>query len=350
MNMLTKRQEDILRLIIQNYTSDEQPVGSKTLMESGIEASSATIRNEMKTLETKGLVLKTHSSSGRVPSLNGYRYYVDHLLVPNTVSTEEIVTVKHAFAKEFHEINEIIRQSAALLSQMTNYTALALGPEMSDRKLTGFRMIPLNQRQVVTIIVTDKGNVQSSVFTIPSTMKLHDLETIASIVNDRLLNESLLTVYHRLRTEIPMIMNRYFQSTEGILDVFEHLLSQAFEDKVFVSGRMNVLNFEADQSGTNVKQLYDFMKDSETLGQLFASRNGSIQVKIGKEIGVDLFENMSMIQANYEIENHGLGTIALLGPANMPYAQMYSLMNLFKDELAMTLADYYKGLDHVYHL
>lgn len=343
--MLTKRQEAILRLIIQNYTENEIPVGSKTLMQFGIEASSATIRNEMKVLEERGLLTKTHSSSGRVPSMSGYRYYIDHLLQPITSTNGDVEQIKSAFGKDFHEINDVIQQSATILSHLTNYTALSLGPAISDRKLTGFRIIPLNNRQIVAIIVTDKGNVQSQVYTIPLSFTVNDLEMVVKIINDRLVNQSLLTVYHRLRTEIPMIMNRYFQTTDGILDLFDHLLGQVFEERVFVGGRMNVLNFEPNQDVSMMKSMYRFMKDSEQLTQLFTSRNEPIQARIGEELGVDLLQNMSLIQANYSVEGHGSGTIALLGPTSMPYSRMYGLLDTFSQELANALTGYYQELE-----
>lgn len=108
--MITERQQNILRLIIQNYTNTGLPVGSKKLMEDGIASSSATIRNDMKALEEYGLLAKTHSSSGRIPSMAGYRYYVDHLLQPTQVEENELRRIRQSFGKEFHEINDIIRQ------------------------------------------------------------------------------------------------------------------------------------------------------------------------------------------------------------------------------------------------
>ncbi|KAF1302880.1 heat-inducible transcriptional repressor HrcA [Enterococcus saccharolyticus] len=343
--MLTERQETILRLIIQNYTNLGQPVGSKKLMEDGVEASSATIRNEMKNLEDAGLLSKTHSSSGRVPSITGYRYYVDHLLKPSQVDKKEIEIIRQSFGREFHEINEIIQQSANILSTLTSYTTLSLGPDVKDRKLTGFRMIPLNNRQVIAIIVTDKGNVESQVFTIPKYLNSEDLEKMVRIINDKLIGEPLLTVYHRLRTEIPMNLHKYFQTTDGVLDLFEEMLNHIFEDKIFVGGRMNLLNFEQNQNVEQFRSMYSFMKNTDNLNQLLAPRDGAIQIRIGSELGDELLNNMSMIQASYDIEGHGKGTIALLGPTSMPYSKMFGLMDVFRKELALTLADYYRTLD-----
>ncbi|MEO1782309.1 MULTISPECIES: heat-inducible transcriptional repressor HrcA [Enterococcus] len=344
--MLTNRQQDILRLIIQHYTQTGQPVGSKKLMEEGIDASSATIRNEMKALEELGLLQKTHSSSGRVPSIEGYRYYVDHLLQPSRVAKKEMQTIRQSFGGEFHEINEIIQQSATILSQLTSYTALSLGPDVKDRKLTGFRIVPLNNRQVIALIVTDKGNVESQVFTIPAAISGEDLEKMVRIINDRLVGEPLVTVYNRLRTEIPMILHKYFQTTEGILSLFDTMLGQAFESKVYVGGRMNMLDFEGAQDVDHFKTMYTLMKDSEKLSQLLVPQDRGIQIRIGNELGSQLFQNMSLIQATYEIDGHGQGTIALLGPTSMPYSKMFGLIDAFRHELASKLADYYRSLDN----
>ncbi|KAF1298599.1 heat-inducible transcriptional repressor HrcA [Enterococcus sp. JM4C] len=343
--MLTQRQKNILRLIIQNYTSNGSPVGSKKLMEDGIQASSATIRNEMKSLEDVGLLAKTHSSSGRIPSMAGYRYYVDHLLKPARVNKDDMQIIHQSFGQEFHEINEIIRQSAEILSSLTSYTAFSLGPEIKERKLTGFRIVPLNDRQIIAIIVTDKGNVESQVFSIPTAISSADLEKMVQIINDKLVGQPLLTVYHKLRTEIPMILHKYFQTTEGILDLFESVFGQAFEEKIYVSGKMNLLNFEPQQDLNQFKSMYSFMKDADELTQLLAPMDGNIQIRIGSEIGNELLQNMSMIQATYEIEEHGRGTIALLGPASMPYSKMFGLVDTFRTELASKLAEYYRSLE-----
>ena len=180
--MLTERQKLILSLIIQDFTNSGQPVGSKSLMEEGVKASSATIRNDMKALEELGMLEKTHSSSGRIPSVSGYRYYVDHLLTPAKVSNQEVAQIRNSLKKDIHEIDDIIQQSAKILSQVTSYTAFSLGPEMKDRTLTGFRIVPLNDRQILAIIVTDKGNVESQVFRVPENVESQDLEKMVHIV------------------------------------------------------------------------------------------------------------------------------------------------------------------------
>jgi heat-inducible transcriptional repressor len=343
--MLTTRQELILSLIIQNYTNTGNPVGSKKLMEEGIQASSATIRNDMKALEEIGFIQKNHTSSGRVPSIAGYRYYVDHLLTPSQVKQSEVKRIHESLKDNFSEIDDIIRQSAKILSELTSYTAFSLGPELKDRKLTGFRIVPLNDRQVIAIIVTDRGNVESQVFSIPPNVLGADLEKIVKIINDRLVGQPLLSVYQKLRTEIPMILNRYFQSTDNIMEVFDGILGSSFEDKIFVSGRMNLLNYEHIESLDQFKSTYSLVNNQESISKLLVPSDHSISIRIGSELGNELLGNLSLIQANYEIEGHGGGTVALLGPTNMPYSRIFGLLEVFSRELSQTLAEHYRLLN-----
>lgn len=346
--MLTERQQNILQLIIQSYTKTGLPVGSKKLMAEGLKSSSATIRNDMKTLEEQGLLLKTHSSSGRIPSMNGYRYYVDYLLKPVDLDKDEVQMIRQAFGKDFYEINDIIEQSAYILSSLTSYTAFSLGPEVKERKLTGFRLIPLNDHQIIAIIVTDKGNVESQVFRIPAAVSSQDLEKMTQIINDKLVGQPLLTVYHRLRTEIPMILHRYFQTPEGVIQLFDSILGHAFEDKIFVGGRMNLLDFSIKQDKEQLKSVYSFIQNSDEISDLLSVSDGNkeaISFKIGTEIGHELLDNMSMITATYEVAEHGKGIIALLGPTSMPYSRMFSLVDTFRHELASKLGSYYRYLD-----
>lgn len=343
--MLTERQKLILSLIIQYSTKFGQPVGSKTLMDENVQASSATIRNDMKVLEQLGLIQKTHSSSGRIPSNTGYRYYVDYLLKPEKVRKNETELIRSSLLQDVHEINDIFRRSAEILSNLTSYTVFSLGPEIKDRKLTGFKMIPLNDRQILAIVVTDKGNVESQVFAIPSNMSVADLGKMVEIIQERLMEQPLIAVYHKLRTEIPMVLHRYFQSTEGVLALLEAIMAQAFENRIFVSGKMNFLNFDELADPSQVKLLYSFLQDSDELNQLLMPHDTEIHTRIGSELGHDLLDHFSVVQANVEIEGHGQGTIALLGPTSMSYDKIFGLLQTFQAEMTKALNDYYRSLD-----
>lgn len=343
--MLSQRQLDVLRLVIQLNSDTGEPVGSKTLMNAGIKASSATIRNDLALLEKTGLIEKPHTSAGRVPSLKGYRFYVDHLLQPSHISHEELSLIKQSFKPEYSALNDIIEKSAHVLSELTSYTAFSLGPEMSDRKLTGFRIVPLNNQQVMAIIITNRGNVESQVFTIPENISSEDLEKIVNIVNDKLVGEPLLVVYNKLRTEIPIILQRYFSTPRGIMRIFDSVLGSTFQDHVYIGGHMNLLDFNLIPDVHQIKSVYSFMNNQEEVSSLIHTPKSEIEIKIGDEINNTLLTNMSLITASYEVSKHGKGTIAILGPTNMSYGRVFTLVDTYRRELANYLTDYYRLLD-----
>lgn len=344
--MLTERQLNILRLLIQTYTSTGVPVGSKTLMNEGIKASSATIRNDLGLLEELGLIEKTHSSSGRIPSVEGYRFYVDNLLQPSTVSSRDLSLIKGSFGQEFSAIDDIIKRSAEILSDLTSYTAFSLGPDVKDRRLTGFRMVPLNSQQIMAIIVTDKGNVESQVFNIPEDVSNEDLEKMIQLINDTLVGEPLLTVYQKLRTEIPLLLQQYFHTPAGVMNLFNEILGHAFEERVYVGGQMNLLDFDVMTDLSQFKSVYSLMDNPDQLTELISPADSDIDIRIGHEINNDLLENMSLITASYDVAGHGKGTIALLGPTNMSYSKVLGLVDAFRQELSQELTEYYRLLDY----
>ena len=160
--MLTQRQKKILQAIVRQYTSTGQPVGSKHLAEKlPFKVSSATVRNEMAVLEDNDLILKEHSSSGRIPSKRGYRYYVDNLLDPQAVTDNDLVVIQNSLGSGFQKIDEIISHSADILSNLTSYTAFTLKPEQESVRLSGFRVVPLGNHKVIAILVTDSGEVEN---------------------------------------------------------------------------------------------------------------------------------------------------------------------------------------------
>lgn len=345
MIVLSERQLNILHMLVKIYTETGVPVSSKTLMNHGINASSATIRNDLAKLEEFELIQKMHSSSGRVPSIKGYRFYVDHLMTPVEMTNHEVIKIRQMLNQRYNATNEIIEQSAKILSELTSYTAFSLGPEVKERKLTGFRIVPLNRNQLIAIIVTDQGYVESQVFSIPSDISSEDIEKMIRIINDRLVGENLLTVYHKLRTEIPLVLQKYFSNSSNVLYLFEEVFNQAFDDQIYISGGMNLLNSEVLTDVAEFKSIYSLISDSDKLTEILLPDTTGIDIKIGDEIENELLLNMSLITASYEVPEHGKGVIALLGPTSMSYSKLLGLVNVFKDELSGHLDSYYRSLE-----
>lgn len=344
--MLTERQLLILQLTIQLYTETLEPVGSKTLMQSAnLPYSSATIRNEMMKLEEMGYLEKNHTSSGRVPSNKGYRYFIDHILPQqeHQMSTQVRHQIRESFQQAGYEIQDLFRLSADILATLTNYTTISFGPEMNNSKLTGFRLVRLTPSQVMAILVTDKGYVENKVYAIPAEIEEDDLERVVKILNDELVGLPLATVVTRLKTDIPVLMQRYIHSQIQIIRVIQEMMAQFETDRMHVAGKRHLLNFI--DSHSNIEQLkgiYQMMDNSQIVHQLVATGKNGVQVRLGSEIDNPMLGDFSVITASYETPNHDTGLIALIGPKNMPYSNVLSIVHGLRDELSQTMEDFYK--------
>lgn len=340
--MLTERQLLILEAIIRNYTETGQPVGSKTLQQQlPMNVSSATIRNEMAVLEQQGYIAKEHSSSGRSPSLKGYRYYVDNLMKPSKLDRSALHDIRSSFGSEFQKVDEILATSANILSELTSYTAISLKQETKDLRLEGFRLVELGNRQVMLILVTNDGNVESQTFTMPKGISGSELEAVIRLINDKVVGLPLAKVGAKLREYLP-ILSRYLRQPAVFLDVFGNALEKVAREHIYIGGKMNLLNFSQDASFEQIKSLYSLIDQNQGIGQLLSSSKNGVVVKLGDELPTSLLRNYSLISATFDDGHQGRGTIALLGPTNMPYSKMIGLVTAFRDELTQRITDYYQ--------
>ncbi|MBD5431698.1 heat-inducible transcriptional repressor HrcA [Lactobacillus agrestimuris] len=343
--MLTERQELILKTIIKDFTQNQEPVGSKTVMNQlPIKVSSATIRNEMATLEDNGLIEKTHSSSGRVPSTEGYRYYLDHLVEPLELPKSVYDKIVYQLDRPFHQVNEIVQEAAKILSDLTNYTAFAEGPENHGVTVTGFRIVPLSSRQVMAILVTSDGNVQNQVYALPHHIHGEEIEKAVRLINDNLVGRTLKEITPALLESLTSKHLVSGHATE-LIDLLQDVVKNAASEQMYVDGQLNLLNNTTGENVRDIRSLYELMgQDSWVSNLMSCGSDGDefpIQVRLGSEMPNDLLKNYSLLTAEYNVGDHGKGTIALLGPTNMPYSQMIGLMDYFRNELAKKLLDYY---------
>lgn len=340
--MLTDRQKSILQIIIRDYTRTGMPVGSKALAsEFPTHVSSATVRNDMAALESKGLITKTHFSSGRVPSMQGYRYYVDNLVQPDPLDDSAEDLIKSSFNIEFNRIDEIIQESAKVLSDLTSYMAVTFNPEPGNNlKLGGFRLVKLDDRQVMAIIVTNTGHVVDKIFRLTN-VSSEQLETIVNIINSELVGKPISQVADKLRIDIPMLMTKYIQTPQGFLKIFGEMLSEAGRDKVHVDGKLNLLKFAERQNIDRLKPLYNLLDTEDTVQKIINPDSHDVQVRIGSELRNDLLKDYSIITGTYDLNEYGHGVIAVIGPTRMPYSKIIGIVGALREELTKKLLGYY---------
>ncbi|MEW9500480.1 heat-inducible transcriptional repressor HrcA [Jeotgalibacillus marinus] len=342
--MLTNRQLLILQVIIDDFIRSAQPVGSRSLSKKEeIQISSATIRNEMSDLEEMGFIEKTHTSSGRVPSEKGYRFYVDHLLSPQILQQQDISQIQSVFAERIYEMENIVQRSAKILSELTNYTSIVLGPNLQENRVKKIQMVPLSEESAIAIIVTDTGHVESRRFSLPKGMNAEDLEQMVRVLNDRLVGTPLINLHDRLHQEIAILLRRHIANYDSILKVFAEIMNVPVHDKLFFGGKMNMINQPEFSDIEKLRILMDMIDREESLYKLIRPNDGGgIQVKIGKENENIAMENCSLITATFPIAGGQKGTLAILGPTRMEYSRVISLLNVISTDLSKALSSLYE--------
>lgn len=340
--MLSDRQLMILQVIIDDFIRSAHPVGSRSLAKKkGISLSSATIRNEMADLEELGFIEKTHASSGRIPSEKGYRFYVDHLLSPEKIDSVDIQKIRSIFETKIFEIEEIIQKSASVLSELTEYTAIALGPTVKETKLNRFQIVPLNDRTAVAIIVTDTGHIEHRVFTLPETVAGSDLEKTVNILNSRLSGIPLIQLQDRLEIEVHDLFKKYLDNYHTMFSAMVDVLNIPPEDKIFYGGKTNMLKQPEFQDINKLQQILNVLEQEKHVSYILKNVPLGIHVKIGSENKLKEMQNCSLITATYRVGNKEVGKIAVLGPKRMNYARVISVLNILSKNLSYELTKLY---------
>lgn len=325
--MLTNRQLLILQVIINDFIQSAQPVGSRTLSKKDeITFSSATIRNEMADLEDLGFIEKTHSSSGRIPSEKGYRYYVDHLLSPVKLTKTDLDLIHSIFKEKIFELEKTVQKSAQILSELTNYTSIVLGPTLSENYLKQIQIVPIQPDKAVAILVTNTGHVENRTINFPAKVDLSDIEKLVNILNDRLAGVPMDELNERIFKEVVTYLRQHIANYDSILESLRSTFHPATHvEKLFFGGKINMLNQPEFHDIERVRSLLSLIEKEQDVLKLFQSSKAGISIKIGKENDYEEMENCSLITATYTVDTKQIGSIAIIGPTRMNYSRVVSL-------------------------
>lgn len=337
--MLTKRQQKILNLIVGIYGESQVPVGSKLLMEN-IKASSATIRNDMNALEKYGFLKKEHLSSGRIPSVDGYKYFIENFLEPNKLDKKTIFNVMQAFDHDFYRVSDIFETGAKLLAKKTGFTSFVLGIPPKDQILSNFDIVILDNHSALAVMTMATGIVKTNQFVLPSSLTDKSLKTISDIVHSRLVGKRAIDIHYALMTEIPQILAKYFQVTDGILELFEDIFSVLYTEDIHVSRKHDLFDYTSRD-----EKLYQLLSDNQNLTHELRKTIDGEAMRVIKIDEVGAFENLTVIAQKFIIPYRGTGTIAVITPIDTYYDKIVSIVDLIAKILSMKLADYYRYLD-----
>ena len=325
--MLTNRQELILKLIVTEYIKLAKPVGSKLICDQ-LNCSSATVRNEMQELEEMGLLEKTHTSSGRVPSEAGYRYYVDNLMELKELSGEDVYKLQTVFRNRELELSDVLSKSLELISDMTSYTSVVLDTKSHENKLKEISIVPVNQSVVVAIIVTDQGYVEHKNVEITG-ISLEEVKKTVKLINDLIVGTPIDEISAKLEFEIKPIIGKYVKQHEILYNAFYDVFNDISSKNVSVVGKNNIFKHQEFQTKEKVENLFSKLEDKESLKNI-EEENNDINIYIGHENKMD--PDVTVIKTNYKT-NKDSGTIAIIGPKRMEYDKVVNLLDYIKKQI-----------------
>lgn len=329
--MMNDRQKELLKLIIEDYIKTARPVSSKSLCEI-MNCSSATIRNEMATLEDFGYLEKTHTSSGRVPSEKGYRYYVDYIMKPKEMNGEDMLKLQTIFHNQSLALNDAIIRSMEIISELTSYTSIVLGSSSKENKVSKVEVVPLNECAFITIVVTDKGHVEHRTMNLPNTISVEEVRQTVELINKLIIGTPIDEVSSKLEYEVKPVIAKYVKQHEVLYNAFYSAFSDfTKEANVRVTGTKNILMQPEFDDATKIREIMNKFEDQSMINSIKEEDNG-INIYIGSENEFD--DDVTVIKTKYSFGGEE-GTIALIGPKRMEYDRVIALLDYIKQNIGI---------------
>lgn len=327
--MLNNRQTELLKLIVEDYIKTAKPVSSNALCDI-LNCSSATVRNEMAALEEYGLLEKTHISSGRVPSEKGYRYYVDNIMKPKELTGDDMLKLQAIFKNSSLMLDDYITKSVEIVSEMTNLTAVVLGKSSKENFVSKVEVVPINEHNLIAIVVTDKGHVEHRNLTITEDVSMSDIKQTVDLINKMIIGTQLDEVSSVLEYEIKPIIANYVKQHEVLYNAFYNAFNDFTKDSsVVMTGRKNILMQPEFSTPEKIRDIISKFEDKQIINKITEEDEG-INIYIGSETEFD--DDVTIIKTKYNL-NGEEGTIALIGPKRMEYDRVVTLLNYIMNSI-----------------
>ena len=326
---LNERKLAILKAIIEDYITTAEPVGSRTISRRYVpNLSSATIRNEMSDLEEMGYLLQPHTSAGRIPSEAAYRLYVDQLMEDVELSPEEIRQIRQQVRSKNDEMLSVIRHSAFVISELTQYTALVLAPQLRRATLKRIQLVYLSQGSALVVIVTDTTVVKDSVMAIPPNITEDDLMRISHILTERFAGHSLTDVDLQTVTSLHSDLCRNREFFDDLLDALNDNILKPDRARLVMDGAVNIFHYPEYKDIDKARHFLTMLETRDQLYRMLAKRTKwEYTITIGDENQEKDLRDYSVVTATYRVGNRSVGSIGVIGPMRMHYARVIQVLN-----------------------
>ena len=323
------------------HIREGQPVASKNLQgESGLSVSAATVRNIMAELEERGYLVSPHTSAGRIPTAQGYRFFVDSLLQVGPVE-EGAVSVLQSGLDPNRSAGELVQSASNLLAQITYQTGIVTVPKPASAQLRQIEFLPLSGDRVLVILVINEREVQNRIIQVKRPMTEEQLKAAADLINMRYAGSDLSQVKSRIVREMAEARSRIDAYLEAALELASAAIdTEDKSDKVVLAGEGSLLNQATPEDMHKLRELFDAFERKRDLLELLerCSRADGIQIFIGEEAGFDVFGDFSVITAPYAQGSQSLGVLGVIGPTRMAYERVIPIVDVTARMLSAALS------------
>jgi heat-inducible transcriptional repressor len=333
--MLVERKAAILRAVVEEYIQTAQPVGSSHVASiPGFSVSSATVRNEMATLERDGYLVQPHTSAGRIPTDKGYRYFVDTLGRPGSLDPNQRQQVRDFFARTHGEIEQMLHDTSSLLSRLTDYAAVIVGPSTHDAAtVRSAQLVSLTPRVALLVVVLSNGAIEKLVLDVPEHLGEERLGAASAHLARHLVGHTTSDV-----ADVPPMGDAEVDGVVGGAVAALRGQPDGEDEHVFVGGASRMaLAFDAVAT---VRQVLSILEQQYVVVSLLRDvLDRGLSVAIGTEHGVEPLAECSVIVAPYVVDGEVAGTVGVLGPTRMNYPQAMAAVGIVSKRLSTHLTE-----------
>lgn len=330
---MNDRKKRILWAVVQDYVSSAEPVGSRTIAKNyDLGVSSATIRNEMQDLGDEGYLEQPHTSAGRIPSIKGYRFYVDCLMEPSRLTGEEEDRLTHMIADQTTKVDEIFRNMARVVSSLTQTLSVAARQTRRSCTFNYIRFLPLDGQRAILLVVTQEGRVSNTVVNIPPGSSIDELQLLADRLNHFLHGKDISAADEQTILAFQKDVERDLTPFSRIFVSLRRSLAP--KQKVYSGGAAGLIRQPEFQNVEKMQDILNLLEERDLLHSILdTAMDRPIAVRIGSENPDKSLADLSIVKAQFQVGGEVIGTMAVIGPTRMEYGRVIGLLYFMQKHL-----------------
>lgn len=333
-DVLSERAQQLLRVLVEQYIREGQPVGSRMLSrESGLHLSSATVRNVMADLEELGFVASPHTSAGRIPTDKGYRFFVDMLLKVRPLDSQAVQLIRQGLVPHNDDPKALVAAASKMLSSATQLAGVVTLPRQTHTALSQIEFLSLSDNRVLAVLVTNGREVQNRIVQLDRHYSSEELRRAANYLNQQFGGRDLHEVREQLLRELKQTHEHLNQSMLDAIHLAQQVVAPVDEPvgmQYVIAGETNLMNFAELSNVEKLRRLFEaFNQQRDILHLLDLSlRAEGVQIFIGQESGYTILDDCSVVTAPYTLDKEVVGVLGVIGPTRMAYERVIPIVDL----------------------